>query len=68
MISLAGCQRGDIQVSPVLKGQPAPHAGYNIGPGLYLNKGEPAKVTGAVIWIEGLDPAKVDDTINEAGK
>lgn len=55
-ICMAGCQRGDIKVSPIIEGQPAPHAGYNIGPELFLETGDIAKVTGAVIWIRGLDP------------
>jgi hypothetical protein len=53
---LAGCNRGDMQITPVFKGQPAPHRGYNIGPELWLEAGEPVLVTGAVIRIEGLDP------------
>lgn len=58
LISLAvcGCQRGDFMLSPVVKGQLAPHAGYNIGPELYLEQGDRVIVTGAVIWIEGTDP------------
>lgn len=53
---LLGCQRGDIKISPVIEGQTATHAGYNIGPELYLEAGDKAKVTGAVVWINGLDP------------
>lgn len=56
ILLVAGCQRGDIKVSPIITGQPAPHAGYNIGPELFLETGDIAKVTGAVIWIRGLDP------------
>ena len=55
-ISLAGCQRGDFKASPIVEGQPTEHAGYNVGPELYLEAGDEAKVTGAVIWIRGLDP------------
>lgn len=55
-VVLLGCQRGDIRISPVIQGQPAPHAGYNIGPELYVQPGTPVPVTGAVIWIRGLDP------------
>ncbi len=58
-LCLAGCQRGDFKMSPIVEGQLAPHAGYNIGPELWLEKGMPAKVTGAVIWIRGLDPNNV---------
>ena len=53
---LPGCQRGDGKISLVIEGQPAPHAGYNIGPELYLLPGDPAKVTGAVVWLNNLDP------------
>lgn len=56
MVCLLGCQRGDFKVSTVLEGQPSPHAGYNFGPGTWLEKGDPAVVTGAVIRIRGLDP------------
>lgn len=56
LLCIAGCQRGDIQVSPIIEGQPAMHSGYNVGPELWLLKGDSAKVTGAVIWIKGLDP------------
>lgn len=56
LLCIAGCQRGDIQVSPIIEGQPAMHSGYNVGPELWLEKDDPAKVTGAVIWIKGLDP------------
>lgn len=55
-ICIVGCQRGDFRVTPVIAGQAALHAGYNVGPELYLEQGQPAKVTGAVIWIRGLDP------------
>jgi hypothetical protein len=55
-IGLFGCQRGDFRVSPIIEGQKALHAGYNVGPELYLEEGQPAKVTGAVIWIRGFDP------------
>lgn len=56
MLALIGCQRGDFKVSMVIEGQPAPHAGYNIGPDLYVEPGIPVPVSGAVIWIRGLDP------------
>ncbi len=56
LMFFAGCNRGDIQLTAVIEGQPAPHDGYNIGPDLYVLQGEPVKVTGAVIWIKGTDP------------
>jgi len=56
MLLMSGCQRGDFRISPIIAGQPAPHAGYNVGPETYIEEGQPALVTGAVIWIRGLDP------------
>lgn len=56
---VVGCQRGDLKISPVVIGQSAPHDGYNIGPELYLEEGDPVKVTGAVIWIKGTEPAEL---------
>lgn len=56
IVLLIGCQRGDFRASMVIEGQPAPHAGYNVGPDLYVEQGDPVPVTGAVIWIRGLDP------------
>lgn len=56
LIFLSGCQRGDIRISTVFEGQETPHQGYNIGPELWVEQGAPVKVTGAVIWIRGLDP------------
>jgi hypothetical protein len=53
---LMGCERGDIKISPIIEGQPAPHDGWNIGPELWLKKGDPAKVTGADLWFKGSDP------------
>lgn len=55
-LSLAGCNRGSVKVSPILEGVAAPHSGWNIGPELWLEAGDEAKVTGAVFWIDGLDP------------
>ncbi len=55
-LCMFGCSRGDIQVSTVLQGQPVPFDGYNIGPDIYILRGEPAKVTGVQIWVNGLDP------------
>ena len=53
---LAGCQRGDFKVSMVVEGQLAPHSGYNIGPDMYVEQGDPVPMTGAVIYIKGLEP------------
>jgi len=56
LVPVAGCRRGDVEVSLVVEGQPAPHEGYNVGPELYVNEGDPVPVTGAVIWIKGTEP------------
>ena len=56
LLCVAGCQRGDFKASMVIKGQLAPHAGYNIGPELYVEEGSSVPVTGAIVWIRGLDP------------
>ncbi len=55
VLLLAGCQRGDFKAQVVIEGQIAPFDGYNIGPDIYVSKGQPCKLTGAVIWIEGLE-------------
>lgn len=62
-ICIAGCQTGLVKITPVIAGQPSPHAGYNIGPELYLKTGDLVKVTGAVVYIKGLGPEHL-----EAGK
>ena len=51
-----GCQTNSVKFTPVLEGQPAPHDGFNIGPDIYVYQGQPCKITGAVLWINGLDP------------
>lgn len=51
-----GCQRGDIRLSPVIQGQIAPHDGYLLSPEIYVYQGQPCKMTGAILWINGLDP------------
>lgn len=56
LISNTSCQRGDAQVSVVVQGQTAPHKGYNVGPDLYVEQGDPIPVSGLLIWIRGLDP------------
>ena len=53
---LSGCNRGDFKVSPVVEGQASPHAGFNLGPDTWVETGNEIKVTGAVIWIKGVDP------------
>lgn len=54
-----GCTRGDLQVSGAIAGLPVQQAGYNIGPGLWLQPGDLALVTGAVIWMPGIDPNEI---------
>ncbi|MHC4676285.1 MAG: hypothetical protein ACYTBZ_27655 [Planctomycetota bacterium] len=56
-ILIVGCSRGDLKVTPVIAGQAAPHAGYMVGE--YLRAGDRVPVSGAVIWIKGLDPNEV---------
>lgn len=56
MGTLTGCQRGDFRASMVIEGQKAPHAGYNVGPDLYVEQGDPVRVSGALIWMRGFDP------------
>lgn len=56
LLFLVGCDTGSVKVSPVIEGTIAPHAGYNIGPDLWVEPGDDVKVTGAVIWLEGTDP------------
>lgn len=57
-VLLAGCtyDQGKGQVSLVLKGQPSPQRGYNIGRGLFLEKGDIVLATGAVVYWDGTDP------------
>lgn len=52
----SSCNRGDVKITPVIENQIAPHAGYNIGPDMYVEPGDLCPITGAVIWIKGLDP------------
>ncbi len=56
IMAMTGCQRGDIQLSPVFEDQAAPHAGWNFGPDSYLDQGDQVKVTGVVLWLKGTDP------------
>ena len=56
---ICGCNRGDLKVTPVVEGQAAPHAGFNLGPDTWLEPGNEVKVTGAVIWIKGVDPNSI---------
>lgn len=52
----AGCNRGDFKATIVMAEQPAPHSGYNIGPDIWVEQGQPCIVSGAVVWAKGLDP------------
>ena len=56
IVVLTGCQRGDIKITPVIQGQPAPHDGFNLGPEIYVYQGQPCKMSGMVLWVNGLDP------------
>ena len=53
---LMGCQRGDMSISPVVEGQIAPHAGWNLGPDIWVDVNDPVRLTGVVIRVKGLDP------------
>jgi len=55
-VSLVGCQRGDVKVDVVFKGQAAPFSGYNVGPELYVPQGSPIPVSGILVWLKNLDP------------
>ena len=56
LLMACGCKHGDFKAEVVMKGQPAPFTGYNVGPDLYVVEGQPCPVAGAVVWIKGLDP------------
>ena len=60
-LSIVGCMRGDLKATMVIAGQPAPHDGYNIGEDIYVEEGKPVIMTGAVVWIKGLDPNDLTD-------
>ena len=62
-VVIAGCGGENFTVSPVLEGQAAPHAGWNIGPDSYVQPGAEVKVTGVIVWIDGLDPNDVLDDL-----
>ncbi len=61
LILICGCATNDIKISPAIEGFPVSQDGYNVGPELYVRKGEPAKVTGAVIYIKGTEPEVLTD-------
>ena len=66
---LSGCQRGDFKIEPVVHGQAAPFDGYTISPEIYATEGTPVQGTGVHIFIKGLDPNDVLDSValREAG-
>ena len=57
-LAMVGCsvRRGDFKLSPVFKGQIAPHEGYNIGPELYLETGDIVIVDGAILYLKHTEP------------
>lgn len=55
-VAFLGCQRSNFKATIVAEGQLSPHAGYNLGPDIWVEQGDPVKISGAVVWIEGLDP------------
>ena len=56
ILFVIGCQRGDFKATIVAEGQAAPHAGWNIGPDLWVEEGGLVRLTGVVVRVEGLDP------------
>ena len=62
LLLIAGCGNESVRVSVAIENIPVAHDGYNIGPELYLRVGQPAKVNGMVIWIDGLEPDSVPDS------
>ena len=62
LVALAGCGGEGFQVSPVIEGQVAPHDGWLVTD-LYLEKGDEVKMTGFVLYIEGVDPNSIMDEL-----
>ena len=56
MVIIVGCNRGDVRITPVLEGQPAPHRGVNFGPDSIVEPNQPCKVTGVVVDLPNFDP------------
>lgn len=56
LFASSGCSSSNLRVSVAVEGIPVTHDGYNVGPGLYLRAGQPAKVDGLNVWIDGLEP------------
>ena len=54
--TIIGCSGGDFKVTPVIKGQPAPHDGYTLSTEIYVEEGSTIAMSGVHIWIKGLDP------------
>lgn len=63
VLLMAGCSGDSFRVSTAIEGTPAPHAGYNFGPDSYVQAGDEVKVTGVIVWIEGLDPNDIVDDL-----
>ena len=63
LLLFAGCGGNDFSMSLVVEGQPSPQRGYNFGPDSYVQPGDEVKVSGVVIWIEGLDPNDIVDQL-----
>jgi len=63
LLLIAGCGGNDFSMSLVVEGQPSPQRGYNFGPDSYVQPGDEVKVSGVVIWIEGLDPNDIVDQL-----
>jgi len=66
LVSMAGCRRGDLKVDTVFKNQPAPFSGWNIGPEMWIEAGDPVLVDGVIIWTPWLDLDLITERINTA--
>ena len=63
LLLFAGCGGDNFSIEPVIEGQTAPLSGWNLGPSMYVQEGDEVKLTGVVIWIDGLDPNDIVDQL-----
>lgn len=66
ILCVAGCRSGDFKLTPVIIAQPAPHDGWLISPDLWVTEGQPVPLSGAVVWIKGLDLPEYDQKMCES--
>ena len=55
LLLCSGCQRGDMEITPVRFGQITPHEGWLLSPDMYLFEGDTVPLSGVVIRINGLE-------------